>query len=151
MILDQAGNNLQKERADRACKQLGLAEEQYRDTFEQIASAWERQLGTADYLDVFITPVILKLCKEPSDFLRASQIVLQAMKEVWGDGSNGFLKVLVQAIEDGKVTSLSGLQVLCDQLIALNCDFKRSKDGLDIFKRTGEQFRRFFAEINPQL
>lgn len=141
----------QKENIDRACKQLGLAEEQYRDTFEQIAIAWERQLGIADYLDVFITPVILKICREPADFLRASQIVLQAAREVWGDGSNGFFQTLVQAIGDGKVTSLNGLQVLCNQLVMFNRDFKRSEDGSDTLKRTGKQFQRFLAEINPQL
>ena len=139
------------EKAGQACKQLGLDEKKYRGTFEQIADTWERQLGAVAYLETFLTPCILKICREPADFLRASQIVIQAAKEVFGDGSNGFFQALVQAITEGKVTSLNGLQILCDQLVVRNLDFRRSEAGSNPLQRTGQQFQRFLAEINPQL
>lgn len=130
-----------------ACRQLGLDEAEYGATFEQIAHNWEIQLGSFDYLKVFVTPDVLKLCKSPADFLRASQIVVEATKSVWKTGSHDFWCVLIQAVAEQKVTLLDDLKNLCDELVLRNSEFITSKDGRNIRNQTGAQFRRFWAEI----
>ena len=68
---EDSSARLRSEKVYQVCKQLGLDEEKYRDTFEQIATDWERQLGSATYLEPFLAPCILKLCREPADFFES--------------------------------------------------------------------------------
>ncbi len=71
-----------------ACQQLGL-DSSYESIFAEIAKDWESEVGSAGYLSHFVSSGILKLCKSPNDFKRASEIFLPYFKGIYSrsDGS----------------------------------------------------------------
>lgn len=140
-------SDAQQKDISKACSILKLDEEVYGDVFYKIMQAWGEKVTPA-YLEQCVDPSILKICKTPDDFMQAATILLEAVSAVWQEGSYDLIKVVMQEIKAERVTSMTDLKTLCDQLVAANNAFKATPEGSDKYALNGTQFHRFIEKIH---